>query len=105
MGDIKPSTLQTPSLPVENATTPFWRITPDKLDTHRTTEDLPTECDILIIGGGYAGISAAYHLLASEKAKSRKDQENLKVVLVEAREACSGASGRNGTCSLLLQKL
>jgi cation diffusion facilitator CzcD-associated flavoprotein CzcO len=61
------------------------------LDNHRSTPDLPTECDILIIGGGYAGIGAAYHLLGGEDAIAGKS-----IVLLEARQACSGATGRNG---------
>lgn len=48
--------------------------------------------DILIIGAGYAGITAAYHLLCGEDATEPKPS----VALLEARQACSGATGRNG---------
>jgi glycine/D-amino acid oxidase-like deaminating enzyme len=47
----------------------------------------------LIIGGGYAGASAAYHLFPEEQQGTPP-----KVVLLEARELCSGATGRNGSC-------
>lgn len=68
---------------------PFWRTELHKLDNHRSTIDLPTECDILIIGAGYAGVTTAYHLL--------KDiGEPPSIVLLEARQACSGATSRNG---------
>ncbi|TVY84362.1 Gamma-glutamylputrescine oxidoreductase [Lachnellula suecica] len=89
MGSVQ--TDQQPLLPVANSTTPFWRTELHELDSHRSTDVLPAECDILIIGGGYAGIGAAYHLLAGDEPIAGKT-----VVLLEAREACSGATGRNG---------
>ncbi|KAF3396421.1 Gamma-glutamylputrescine oxidoreductase [Penicillium rolfsii] len=77
--------------PSAGYTQPFWRTELDPLDRHQSTPDLPKETDILIIGGGYAGASAAYHLFPEGQ------QDNLpKVVLLEARELCSGATGRNG---------
>ncbi|KUI72488.1 Gamma-glutamylputrescine oxidoreductase [Cytospora mali] len=78
-------------LPVPNATLPFWRTELHELDSFRTSESLPSECDILVIGAGYAGVSTLYHLLDSSNGPDPS-----KIVLVEAREACSGASGRNG---------
>ncbi|PMB70829.1 Gamma-glutamylputrescine oxidoreductase [Beauveria bassiana] len=50
---------------------------------------LPSQCHVVIVGGGYAGIATAYHLLSSEGPP-------LQVVLIEARQPCSGATGRNG---------
>ncbi|KAK2608033.1 hypothetical protein N8I77_006670 [Diaporthe amygdali] len=78
-------------LPVANATLPFWRTELHELDSFRSSEALPSECDILVIGAGYAGVSTLYHLLDSSDAPDPS-----KIVLLEAREACSGASGRNG---------
>ena len=46
----------------------------------------------MIIGAGYAGASLAYHL--QEKSKSSTSQPS--ITILEAREACSGATGRNG---------
>ncbi|KAJ5688797.1 hypothetical protein N7462_003189 [Penicillium macrosclerotiorum] len=77
--------------PAVGYTQPFWRTQLDPLDSHQSTPELPNETDILIIGGGYAGASAAYNLLAENQNSSVP-----KVVLVEARELCSGATGRNG---------
>lgn len=79
----------TPCLPVPNATVPFWRTDLDPLDSHRSTEELPSHCDILVIGAGYAGASTVHHILKQQTSP-------LKILLLEAREACSGASGRNG---------
>jgi len=46
------------------------------------------QVDVAIIGGGYTGLSAAYHLAQANP--------NLKVILLEAQQVGHGASGRNG---------
>lgn len=77
--------------PVDSGMPSFWRSQPDVLDDHRSTETLPKATDIVIIGGGYAGASTAYHcqnLAGNATAPS--------IVILEARQACSGATGRNG---------
>lgn len=75
--------------PQPNPTLPFWRTEPHPLDEHRSTEALPAECDVLIIGAGYAGASTAYHL-------TNENHSPPSIVILEARQACSGATGRNG---------
>lgn len=67
----------------------FWRTDLHELDDYRSTEHLPEECDIIIIGAGYAGVTTAYHLL-------KDNPHPPSIVLLEARQACSGATGRNG---------
>lgn len=57
---------------------------------HRSTDELPSHSDIVIIGAGYAGVATAYHL-AQELGDSRRS-----ITILEARSACSGATGRNG---------
>lgn len=53
-----------------------------------------TDADVCVVGAGYTGLWTAYYLLAQ--------QPSLRVVLVEARIAGFGASGRNGGwCSAL----
>ncbi|RMZ29587.1 hypothetical protein D0859_06315 [Hortaea werneckii] len=84
--------MPTSSLPVANSTKPFWRSSPHELDNHRSTEQLPAAADIVIIGAGYAGASIAYHVLEEIGESSQKPT----IVILEAREACSGATGRNG---------
>ncbi|MFJ3463341.1 NAD(P)/FAD-dependent oxidoreductase [Achromobacter spanius] len=48
--------------------------------------DASTQADVVVIGGGYAGLSTALHLA----------ERGIKVVLLEAREIGFGGSGRNG---------
>ena len=45
-----------------------------------------TQADVLVVGGGYAGLSTALHLA----------ERGVRVVLLEAREIGFGGSGRNG---------
>jgi glycine/D-amino acid oxidase-like deaminating enzyme len=50
------------------------------------------KCDIAVIGGGFAGLSAAYAVRCAEPA--------LQVALLEARTVAYGASGRNGSFAM-----
>ncbi|KAF2833592.1 DAO-domain-containing protein [Ophiobolus disseminans] len=71
----------------------YWlqQVRCDPLLDHRTTETLPREADTVIIGSGISGTLVAKHLLETWPSKS--------VVVLEAREFCSGATGRNaGHC-------
>lgn len=79
--------------PVDHSLTSFWRSEPDPLDNFRSTESLPETSDIVIIGAGYAGASTAYHCLERSRLVSA---EQPSIVILEARQACSGATGRNG---------
>lgn len=79
--------------PVDNPTTPFWRTELNPLDELRTTADLPQESDIVIIGAGYSGVSIAYHLL---RHQSQQNKPHPSITILEARQICSGATGRNG---------
>lgn len=77
------------SLPVPNSTHSFWHSEPNKfLIGHRTTPDLPREADIVVIGSGITGASVARFLAEDDRASGKS------IVLLEAREACWGATGR-----------
>ncbi|CAD6576691.1 MAG: hypothetical protein ASARMPREDX12_007974 [Alectoria sarmentosa] len=78
-----------PHYPNPDSTLPFWRTQPHELDNYRSSKNLPTDCDVLIIGAGYAGAATAYHLYD-------EDPSPPSIVLLEARQACSGATARNG---------
>lgn len=75
-----------PNLPVAHPTTPFWHSSRHRLANFQSP--WPDHADIVIIGSGISGMSLARTLLSKNPG--------LSVVLVEARELCSGATGRNG---------
>ncbi|KAI9743936.1 MAG: hypothetical protein M1818_002670 [Claussenomyces sp. TS43310] len=79
------------TLPSANPTASFWLSDPSRiLLGHRTTPRLPQTADVVIVGSGIAGAFAA-HFLAEDE-----DSKDLDVVMLEAREVSSGATGRNG---------
>lgn len=77
-----------PGLPLPNPTVSYWQEPPSSLATHRTTPSLPSAVSIAIIGSGITGASLAYNILNGPSSAS--------VLMLEARTACSGATGRNG---------
>ena len=52
----------------------------------RTTAEFPPEAEVVIIGAGITGASAAYHL----------SKHGISCVLLDRRGVCGGATGRNG---------
>ncbi|KAK7222899.1 hypothetical protein V2G26_010902 [Clonostachys chloroleuca] len=68
----------------------FWRSAPGELDNYRSPEGIPPQIDIAIIGSGFSGGSLVTHLLNSMAADEKS------ILVLEARELCSGATGRNG---------
>lgn len=76
-------------IPVPDSTKPFWRTEPHPLDNHRSTPDLPDESDLVIVGAGFAGAALAHYIFKDEPKPPS-------VLILEAREACSGATARNG---------
>jgi hypothetical protein len=77
-----------PGLPREEPTLSYWQDPPDEIADLRSTKEVPQEADIVIIGSGVSGATIAVNLLS--------EQPDKKIVLLEARQAASGASGRNG---------
>ena len=65
-------------------TTPFW------WEAARPREeaagDMPSECDVLVIGSGYTGLNAALHTA----------KEGLSTLVIDAQAAGAGCSTRNG---------
>ena len=77
-----------PGLPKANPTISYWQDPPSRISTHRTTSSLNASASTIIIGSGITGAMLAYTLLSHHPLTS--------VVMLEARTACSGATGRNG---------
>ena len=77
-----------PGLPKPNPTISYWQDPPANIASYRSSEALPASASIVIIGSGVTGSSVAFQLLSQAPG--------LDVVLLEARTACSGATGRNG---------
>ncbi|KAF6802622.1 hypothetical protein CMUS01_15304 [Colletotrichum musicola] len=82
---------QDPGVPNTNPSISYWQIPPLKGIADHQSEQLPAEADIVIIGSGLTGTSVAWHLL-----KEHNGTRPLRIAMVEARQACSGATGRNG---------
>jgi hypothetical protein len=84
-----------PGLPTAHPTSSFWLRTPHPEIAQAQSTELPSEAEVVIIGSGVTGTSIARTLL-----KSRKPGKDTKarpaVVILEARDVCSGATGRNG---------
>ena len=75
------------SLPANDE--PFWFRGSHSLANHQSRPELPSACDVLVIGAGLTGASAAYHL-----AESLGERAN--VVVVDQGDPAGEASGRNG---------
>jgi hypothetical protein len=81
------------SLPHGNPTRSYWLEDPpfpELVDIR--SKRLPDKADVVIIGSGITGAAVARSLLQESK---RKDQD-ITITVLEARDICSGATGRNG---------
>lgn len=86
-----------PGLPRPNPTISYWQDPPDAIADLRSTPCLPESGDIVVIGSGISGACIAYNILDR--------MPGAKVVMLEARQACSGATGRNGESSIAWQSV
>ncbi|RKL46338.1 hypothetical protein BFJ70_g2833 [Fusarium oxysporum] len=85
---VKDRLCLTAGLPSANPTASYWQEPPSEISTIQSA-DLPSETDFAIIGSGVTGTSVAHTLLSHPRAAGR-------ITMLEARTACSGATGRNG---------
>ena len=69
--------------------TPYWLRGERALATHQSTPAFPDAADIVIIGAGLTGASAAYHLAVDAP-------HGVRIVVLEQVEPAGEASGRNG---------
>jgi hypothetical protein len=83
-----------PGLPVPNPTAPYWLDDPPYPGlTDIQSPTLPDDADIVVIGSGIAGAAVAWSVLHECQARGQRAP---RVVVLEARQLCSGATGRNG---------
>ncbi|CCT74878.1 related to oxidoreductase [Fusarium fujikuroi IMI 58289] len=69
----------------------FWRTKLGSIDDHQSTAELPPFVDVAIIGAGYSAAAILTHILATTSPEDRPS-----ILVLEARQLCSGATGRNG---------
>ena len=70
----------------------YWEATAGQSDVRAEPLTTDASCEVAIIGGGYTGLSAAYHLAKYHNIEAR---------VLEAGHIGWGASGRNGGfCSI-----
>lgn len=79
------------TLPHDNPTQSYWQEPPADIADLRTTVSLPGSADVVIIGSGITGAAIAWNFL-----QDANDEKPRSTVMLEARQACSGATGRNG---------
>lgn len=77
-----------PGIPQQNTTKSFWMEPQAKIAQHCSA--LPETVDIVIIGSGISGLSVARRLLTNDIVCNKE----LRILMLEARETCSGATGR-----------
>lgn len=85
--------ISSPALPSTASSVPMWHSDPPFPDLINIRSDkFPSDADIVIIGSGISGASLAYTILTECQTLGIAK----KVVMLEARQICSGATGRNG---------
>ncbi|KAJ6442432.1 FAD dependent oxidoreductase [Purpureocillium lavendulum] len=86
-----------PGLPVPSPTAPYWLADPPHPAlADMQSETLPREADVVIIGSGITAAAAAKSILEVSGSSSTSAAPPVRVVVLEARQLCSGATGRNG---------
>lgn len=83
-----------PGIPKDKTTSSFWLQTPHPDFAHQASKPLPQQADVVIIGSGITGASIARTLLQNRAEPTGTSHPA--VVMLEARDICSGATGRNG---------
>ncbi len=88
LGRVGGASTQGISLPISDQ--PFWFRAGHPLANYQSAPTLPSSVDVLIIGAGLTGASAAYHL--GPAVRDRR----LHVAVIDRGDPATEASGRNG---------
>ncbi|PNS18039.1 hypothetical protein CAC42_3998 [Sphaceloma murrayae] len=86
-------------LPHPTPSSSFWHTEPSALlQGHRSTRELPKAVDVVVIGAGISGASVVHHLLEPYRQQDNNHTNGgaPSTLLLDAREVCWGATGRNG---------
>jgi glycine/D-amino acid oxidase-like deaminating enzyme/CRP-like cAMP-binding protein len=75
-------------LPLDRA--PYWLRAPHPLANYQSDAELPPSADVVVIGAGLTGASAAYHLVTESRNQA------VRVVVLDRGDPACEASGRNG---------
>jgi glycine/D-amino acid oxidase-like deaminating enzyme len=70
----------------------YWMTTRDYIPGEPLQENI--DVDVAVVGGGFTGLSSAYHI--------KKAEPTLRVALLESQVIGFGASGRNGGFNMTL---
>ncbi|KAH7401386.1 FAD dependent oxidoreductase-domain-containing protein [Pyrenochaeta sp. MPI-SDFR-AT-0127] len=85
---------QSPGVPkTKETTTSFWLREPHPSVAKVQSTTFPSSADIAILGSGITALSVAWTILQTSKEQATDPPS---VVILEARDCCSGATGRNG---------
>ena len=77
---------RSPGIPQLNESKPYWAFPQSPIGEHGKEAKLPEYADVVVIGSGITGTSVARCLLEND--------ELLTIVMLEARDTCSGATAR-----------
>ncbi|KAF4958163.1 hypothetical protein FSARC_11080 [Fusarium sarcochroum] len=80
--------MTTSGFPVHTPVESYWQLPAHRIANHRTTPELPSDVDYIIVGSGITGATIAYKILERRASSS--------ILMIDARTAASAASGRNG---------
>ncbi len=80
---------------------PFWTIPASPIARHGETSPLPRDAvDVVVIGSGITGTAIAKTLIEfvsepdENEAGDKSRRRDIRVVMIDARDACSGSTGR-----------
>lgn len=81
-----------PGIPVPNPSSSYWTVPNSPIARHGADAMLPSEVDVVVIGSGITGTATAKAILENSF------DFTLRLAMLEARDACSGATGRCVKC-------
>jgi hypothetical protein len=97
LNDVLRRAAESPGLPHPKPSYSYWFNDPpfpELVDVQ--SPSLPETCDVVVIGSGITGAAVTRSLLHNLRRAGRTAERLPSVTVLEARQICSGATGRNG---------